>query len=893
MKLQACSKIITLAALGFTLTAAGAFYSLISAEHTIDANYQQELKERFTAVGADLNHYVQRINGDYYELINSSLSNILALDQSYYRKDPLLNFFEQNIRTGGAYSSGENLVYALEGLNYFGVPYIAYNLDSKELTVHGLKDHNDDESTQHLLKARNQNGQTLEEMISEPQTLAQSFTIFYSGSDTYLCLRLFDQDTNSNYYIVSSYLEVLDNIALNLKKVFSDIDPMLQGILKDDAVMIVRRGQPILKSKDFDLALDMSSSHLRELIGVRLIDQDGNLLEDASTVTQEHQASILAVSYVRSINSYLLVKRPFDLIKSDTSLILLAKIFTIVLSLLSVGLIARVALKDNQGERRKLKTLSLLVHKLNDMSPADFKQRLQQAYVDLQPQAANTPNSDVTAAGAAATSATAISADSAAEVSSNNNEADSTAATDKEQTANVEVANAAHDAPSASAEDVSGDTASEVQAEAKRAIEPEGSNNSSAQGALTNDSVKDSEAQASVGQQASDSTEKSDAADAAQSSAQDTNTDHVIDADAPVTSSATDATEKASASLSVNALSHDSGTTDSHDSKPADSKANMESVATSQLSTIKPEDVTAKLVMELCQDDNLDEHSPTWQMLTAVVRLAQSLELNSNEQLEELKQEFKARIPLYRKEGQCIAARQMLLNALPSEESMPSSNFVDFAAFTVPARELSGNFYTIQRLDDDNLAFVIGDCESSGTKAAYTVAVVSILVSEALKLDLDPPHVMQYLNERLCTIPHLSPVSLFIGMISEKTGNVIAANAGHCVPIVVDDTGPHFVAPFNEQRLGINKEQNFELVKWYLANDDMVMLYSKGILNVKNAAGEIFGMDRLLDHCVGANALQADELVIKILNDIKQHKGKRPFREDVSLICLKQLRIRF
>ena len=117
MKLQACSKIITLAALGFTLTAAGAFYSLISAEHTIDANYQQELKERFTAVGADLNHYVQRINGDYYELINSSLSNILALDQSYYRKDPLLNFFEQNIRTGGAYSSGENLVYALEGLN--------------------------------------------------------------------------------------------------------------------------------------------------------------------------------------------------------------------------------------------------------------------------------------------------------------------------------------------------------------------------------------------------------------------------------------------------------------------------------------------------------------------------------------------------------------------------------------------------------------------------------------------------------------------------------------------------------------------------------------------------------------------------------------------------------
>ena len=266
---------------------------------------------------------------------------------------------------------------------------------------------------------------------------------------------------------------------------------------------------------------------------------------------------------------------------------------------------------------------------------------------------------------------------------------------------------------------------------------------------------------------------------------------------------------------------------------------------------------------------------------------------NFAQQVQELKQEFKSRIPVYRKEGQCIAARQMLLNAMPAEETMPSSNFVDFAAFTVPARDPSGNFYAMERLDDDNLAFVIGDCSSSGPEAAYTVAVITTLVEEALKLDLDPPHVMRYLNERLCALPNTTSVALFIGMISEKTGNVIAANAGHCVPIVVDDTGPHFVAQFNDQRLGVNKDQDFELIKWYLANDDIVVLYSNGILNVNNAKGEIFGMDRLLDHCVGANSMRADELIIKILTDIKQHKGKRPFKEDVSLICLKQLLIRF
>ena len=73
----------------------------------------------------------------------------------------------------------------------------------------------------------------------------------------------------------------------------------------------------------------------------------------------------------------------------------------------------------------------------------------------------------------------------------------------------------------------------------------------------------------------------------------------------------------------------------------------------------------------------------------------------------------------------------------------------------------------------------------------------------------------------------------------------------------------------------------------------MLVLYSNGIIQVKNAQGEDFGMERLMGHCDTARAQRADELVIKILNDLKQHKGKRPFRQDVSLICLKQQRISF
>ncbi len=314
---------------------------------------------------------------------------------------------------------------------------------------------------------------------------------------------------------------------------------------------------------------------------------------------------------------------------------------------------------------------------------------------------------------------------------------------------------------------------------------------------------------------------------------------------------------------------------------------------------------------------------------------------------------------------------------------MPSSNFVDFAAFTVPARELSGNFYLIRRIDENNLAFIIGDCCSIGIKAAYTATVIKTLVDEALRelsgnfylirridennlafiigdccsigikaaytatviktlvdealrLSLDPPNMMSYINDRLCEERNVATVGLFISIISEMTGNVIACNAGHTSPIVIDDNGPHFMcepndkrlgrnqgetfelskcylanndmvllyshSPIviddngphfmcepNDKRLGRNQGETFELSKCYLANNDMVLLYSQGIVNVRNSNDELFGMERLLDHCDNSAGLRADELIIRILNDIKQHKGKRPFREDVSLISFKQL----
>ena len=814
VRLQACSKVITLTALGFTLTTAGAFYSLNEAQSTLDAQYNRQLKTHLSTVGADLSHYVQRINNDYYQLINLSLANVLALGQPYYKKDPLLSFFEHNFRHTSPYSQGENLLYALEALSYFKIPYVSYNFATKELKVHGPQD---DKHENRILNARAQDGTKLKDLINTRSTLTQSFGIFYFGGDTYLCLKIYDRATQSNYFIIDSYLSVLNNTAVNVKKIFSDIDPVMQGILKDDNVMIVRRGSPIFKTQNFKLKLDLQNGSLRKLVGIHIVDHDGNIIHDPQNLKSGQEAYILGVSYLSSINSYLVMQRPFESYKSDNSFITLSKILIILLSLIFVGLVVVNIYRSGLAEQDKKQRFAQLIKKMQSMSPQELQERLKNAYAALLAHKNNSQHS----------------ADSSSELEHK----DALTEYKKEQDLKDK-----KESPSADSQK------SKNEHDSTQAI-----------------AAPDSEA-------------KSDA-----KSSEDATSDQAMPE-----------ANKAEANGEMDAkYHHATDLASDHNGDMATHSLLDSELAIGRLSDEDLLFVENYLVDELLKDSGIKNTSLEAMMAAQTFRLSAALDSDYQQSIHELKDnlknEFKSRINIHRMEGKFMAARSMLLSALPAEDAMPSSNFIDFAACTVPARELSGNFYTMKRLKAGNLAFVIGDCSSSGVKAAYTVTVVNTLLEEALRQDLDPAQILSFINERLCAISKVASVSLFVGIISETTGNVITSNAGHCCPILIANNQPQFIGQENELRLGVDKDLKFEISKCSLSTDDMILLYTNGVLNVKNNEDISFGIERLFEHCQEAKSMRADELVINVLNDIKLHKGKRPFREDVSLICIKQL----
>lgn len=822
VKLKACSKLIAASAIGFTLIVVGSFVALQKAEKTIDNLYQAEIQNQLNSLEQELKQYVNQINHDYYNLVNQSLTNILSLDRKYYTRDPLLSFYNNNIKIPSSYGSGANLKYALSELHYYKLAVISYNFNTQKLEIYAPFDKKQ-VLTNILLKAQDEKGIDLVELIKQRPYLNHSFNIFYAGNGTYLNLAIYDKESQTNYYILDSYLNVLDNIQLNIKNIFSDIAPMMKEILGDESVVILRRNQPIFKTNSYTLDLNLKNLNVKDLRGISFIDEKGTLITNPGSEPYH----MLAIAYLKSINSYMVLTRAQSLLKPSTNIFILVEFLIVIVSLGLIGYMYSVLkISAQQVQQRQNKT-EKTIEQLNELDFNQYQKLLnessQEALISLINKTKQQNQTQEHPAESLATEQTVT--EQAPQVDSN------------KQKNSVPETNTNNNQKRKGKKNKKNGTGNQVQ-EQNQAPENK-------QPKIENKAIKE---QANV--------------PAVIGSAQSRLVQDLLD-------------KKQLTPEEITKLS-------------------LELLENKQLDEQEYHELTQKILLDkLLNKDQISEKSFEGNFIKATLKLSNAINNTYLKSIDELKQELKSRIQLYRREGQCMAARQMLLSSLPSEDAMPSSNFVDFAAFTVPARDLTGNFYTLKRLDKDNLAFVIGDCDSQGVKAAYTVAVVSTLVEEALNMNILPNEVLQYINDRLCTMPNVSQIKMFLGIINEKTGNVIASNAGHPVPIVIDNNGPHFVSDFNDLRIGASLNMQFSNIKWSLANDDMVVLYSNGILNVQNQESEIFGMNRLIEHCNYAINMRADELVVNILNDLKVHKGRKAFKQDVSLICLKQLLIRF
>jgi hypothetical protein len=185
--------------------------------------------------------------------------------------------------------------------------------------------------------------------------------------------------------------------------------------------------------------------------------------------------------------------------------------------------------------------------------------------------------------------------------------------------------------------------------------------------------------------------------------------------------------------------------------------------------------------------------------------------------------------------GELTAARQVQHLLVPDKMDVVPG--VTIRAAFVPAREVGGDFYLCRALPNGIQRILLGDVSGKGVAAALTSA---LLLGAADRCDpLSPASVLKELNTALRN----SSISGFTTCLCADLlpdGTLRIANAGQLPPY--RNGGEIEIPP--GLPLGIDPDVSYSESSLQLAPGDSLTFLSDGVVEARNAGGELFGFER-------------------------------------------------
>ena len=237
------------------------------------------------------------------------------------------------------------------------------------------------------------------------------------------------------------------------------------------------------------------------------------------------------------------------------------------------------------------------------------------------------------------------------------------------------------------------------------------------------------------------------------------------------------------------------------------------------------------------------------------------------------------------------SAQEIQLNIVPSGKP----NFleypeIDLFAMLKPAETIGGDLYDYFFIDKNHLLVAIGDVSGKGIPASLFMAITSTLIKTHAKR-LSSKDIVRRVNKELSDRnSNQYFVTLFLGILDIRTGLLDYCNAAHNYPYILHADGTlQTLSKSHGLPLGIYKDKAYKSSTIELQLNDMMILYTDGVINSRDNGKHHYGTDRLEKNIQNLNDLTAEEVVEKLVKSVVIFEGQGHQADDISLLALKYL----
>jgi serine phosphatase RsbU (regulator of sigma subunit)/catechol 2,3-dioxygenase-like lactoylglutathione lyase family enzyme len=245
-----------------------------------------------------------------------------------------------------------------------------------------------------------------------------------------------------------------------------------------------------------------------------------------------------------------------------------------------------------------------------------------------------------------------------------------------------------------------------------------------------------------------------------------------------------------------------------------------------------------------------------------------------------------------RREAELRAVRELEIakevQARLFPQTFPPLHTVEYAGVCIQARQVGGDYYDFLNLGTKRVGLVIGDISGKGIAAALLMANLQANLRSQSAFAVDQPgRFLRLVNQLFYeNTTENAFATLFFAEYDDNLRRLRYVNCGHLSALLLRNDGSLDRLDSTATVLGLFKEWDCTVAEVQIGDGDVLALYTDGITESFNPAGEEFGEQRLAESLRRYRGLRAEELLAAVIAEVQQFSPQEQ-HDDLTLMIAK------
>lgn len=249
----------------------------------------------------------------------------------------------------------------------------------------------------------------------------------------------------------------------------------------------------------------------------------------------------------------------------------------------------------------------------------------------------------------------------------------------------------------------------------------------------------------------------------------------------------------------------------------------------------------------------------------------------------ENKRMFKRQIEQERFNHEMSLAGEMQRSLVP--EKLPKNDMFEVSAIYKPHFGVGGDYFDCFKYQEDHYMFIVADIAGKGLSAALLMANFQANLHAIVRRAVTPEEFIRQLNKAVWRVTKSERfITMFVADFNTKTGRLRYVNAGHMPPVLITKGETHLLKKGCSILGFFTSLPALEVGEIIIDEEALLLIFTDGITDIRNAAGDDFNEDLVIQFTEDNKNLSARPFNEKLMECIDAFKGDEGYPDDITVL---------